>query len=147
MMLVRMTVREFSLGSILVAATEKGICAILLGDAPEALIAELREAFPTERFIEGDEDFDRLADDVVDRVESAKGDFELPLDIRGTEFQRRVWNALRNVPAGATASYKDIASQIGAPENRCPAGDPCHRRQRLDDLAATGRCRAASFRT
>ena len=66
MTLVRMTVREFSLGSILVAATEKGICAILLGDAPEALIAELREAFPTERFIEGDEDFDRLADDVVE---------------------------------------------------------------------------------
>ena len=140
---IRVSVRKCSLGSILVAATENGICAILIGDEPEPLERDLRDLFPRMRLIRGDESFERLVGEVVDFVETPARDFGLPLDMRGTDFQRRVWNALRDVPAGATASYKDIAYRIGAPESvRAVAGAcasnvlavaiPCHRVVRAD---------------
>ncbi len=140
---IHLTVGDCSLGSVLVAATEKGVCAILLGDEPEALVRDLRDHFPGARLIERDEDFDRLAAEVVDLVEAPACGFDLPLDVRGTDFQRRVWRALREIPAGATASYKDIAHRIGAPKavravaracasNVLAVAIPCHRVVRND---------------
>ncbi len=140
---IRMTVGDCSLGSILVAATEKGICAILLGDEPEILERNLRVRFPEARLIQGDADFDQLAAEVVAWVAAPASEFDLPLDVRGTDFQCRVWNALREVPAGATASYKDIAHRIGQPKsvravaracasNVLAVAIPCHRVVRAD---------------
>jgi len=140
---IHVTVRDCSLGSILVAATERGVCAILLGDAPEALIGELRDHFPEARVLQGEEDFDRLANDVVERVEAPARGFDVPLDVRGTDFQCNVWDALREIPAGATASYMDVAKRIGAPtsaravaracaSNMLAIAIPCHRVVRAD---------------
>ncbi len=140
---IHVTVGNCSLGSILVAVTENGICAILLGDEPKALTRELRDSFPGARLTRGDEDFDRLAAEVVELVEAPACEFDLPLDVRGTDFQRRVWSALRDIPAGTTASYKDIAYRIGVPKavravaracasNVLAVAIPCHRVVRSD---------------
>jgi AraC family transcriptional regulator of adaptative response/methylated-DNA-[protein]-cysteine methyltransferase len=137
------TIRDCSLGSILVAATEKGLCAILIGDEPKALERDLRDLFPKTLLMRGDESFDRLAGEVVDFVQTPTCEFDLPLDMRGTDFQCRVWNALCDVPAGATASYKDIAYRIGLPKsvravaracasNVIAVAIPCHRVVRAD---------------
>ncbi len=140
---MRMTVGDCSLGSILVAATEKGICAILLGDEPDALMRDLRYRFPEARLTGGDEDLDRWAAEIVAFVEAPAGGFDLPLDVRGTDFQRRVWQALREIPPGTTASYTDIANRIGVPKavravaracasNVLADAIPCHRVVRSD---------------
>ncbi len=140
---IRFAVGECSLGSILVAATAKGVCAILPGDDPAALTRELEERFPRAELIGGDGEFESLVARIVGLVEAPAFGLELPLDIRGTAFQRRVWLALCDVPAGATASYGEIADRVGSPNSaRAVAGAcaanplavaiPCHRVVRSD---------------
>ena len=144
---IHFAVGECSLGSVLVAATEKGVCAILLGDNSEALVRHLKDRFPNAQFVVGDHDFERLVATVVDLVETPARGLDLPLDIRGTAFQQRVWQALREIPAGSTASYTEIARRIGAPKavrgvaQACAANPvavaiPCHRVVRSDGTLA-----------
>lgn len=131
-------VGECSLGSVLVAATGKGVCAILLGDDPDALVRELQDRFSKAELVGGDRDFERLVAQVVGLIEAPALGLDLPLDVRGTAFQQRVWQALRDIPAGSTASYTDIARRIGDPKavravaGACAANPiavaiPCHR--------------------
>lgn len=140
---IRFAVGESSLGPILVAATEKGVCAISLGENPDTLVRELQDRFPRAHFIGGDAEFEHMVALVVGFVESPGTGLNLPLDIRGTVFQTRVWQALRNIPVGSTASYTDIAMQINAPHavravaNACASNTiaiaiPCHRVVRSD---------------
>jgi AraC family transcriptional regulator of adaptative response/methylated-DNA-[protein]-cysteine methyltransferase len=135
---IRFAVGECSLGWILVAKSEKGVCAILLGDDPDALIHDLQDRFPRARLIGGDAEFETLIASVVGLIEAPGLGLDLPLDIRGTAFQQRVWAALRKIPPGTTATYGDIARRIGAPKSiRAVAGAcaanalavaiPCHR--------------------
>src|SRR5439155_18943229 len=134
---------ECSLGAILVAATDKGICAITLGDDPAVLLAELQQRFPRAQLIGADADFERVVATVVGFVEAPRTGLDLPLDVRGTAFQQRVWQALQQIPPGATASYSDIAQRLGAPRSvravatACAAyaievAIPCHRVVRQD---------------
>lgn len=140
---IRFAVGECSLGSILVAATDKGVCAIEFGDDPDALVRGLQDRFPNARLIGGDRQFERLVATVVGFVEAPALGLDLPLDVRGTAFQQRVWQALREIPAGSTASYTEIAERIGAPKsaravaqacasNRIAVAIPCHRVVRTD---------------
>src|SRR6267154_2743934 len=140
---IRFAVGECSLGSILVAATGKGVCAILLGDKPEALVRELEDRFPRATLIGGDEDFEQWVAKVVGFVEAPALGLDLPLDVRGTAFQQRVWQALRKIPAGATVTYSEVAQRIGAPKavravgqacaaNAIAVAIPCHRVVRND---------------
>lgn len=137
------TVGECSLGSILVAKSERGVCTILLGDEPGALIRDLQDQFPKANLIGGDITFEQLVSKVVGFVEAPALGLELPLDIRGTAFQQRVWQALLEIPVGSTASYTDIAQRIGLPKSvravaqACSANSlavaiPCHRVVRKD---------------
>jgi AraC family transcriptional regulator of adaptative response/methylated-DNA-[protein]-cysteine methyltransferase len=140
---IRFAVGECSLGSILVARSERGVCAILLGDDPDALAHDLQDRFPRANLIGGDQQFEKLVSKVVGLVESPAVGLDLPLDIRGTAFQQRVWQALREIPAGSTASYLDIANRIGSPKsvravaqacgaNALAVAIPCHRVVRTD---------------
>lgn len=140
---IRFAVGQCSLGAILVAASEHGVCAILLGDEPEALIGELQTRFAQARLIGGDGDFERLVALVVGFVESPAKGLDLPLDIRGTAFQQRVWQALQTIPAGQTITYAGLAQCIGAPQgaravaaacaaNTLAVAIPCHRVVRTD---------------
>jgi AraC family transcriptional regulator of adaptative response/methylated-DNA-[protein]-cysteine methyltransferase len=140
---IRFAVGECALGSILVARSERGVCAILLGDDPEMLARELQDQFPEANLIGGDAEFEQLIAKVVGFVESPRLGLDLPLDVRGTAFQQRVWEALRRIPFGATASYSEIAQRIGAPgaaravaqacaSNRLAVAIPCHRVVRND---------------
>jgi AraC family transcriptional regulator of adaptative response/methylated-DNA-[protein]-cysteine methyltransferase len=135
---IRFAVGECSLGAILVAATDKGLCAILLGDEPEALVRDLRARFPGVRLAGGEGTLQPLVARVIGLVETPSGGLDLPIDVRGTDFQQRVWKALRDIPAGSTASYTDVARRIGAPKagravaQACAANPlavaiPCHR--------------------
>lgn len=132
-----------SLGIVLVAATERGVCAILLGDDADALLDDLRARFPRAQVTAGDADFVHTVEHVVRFVEAPRIGLDLPLDIRGTAFQQRVWQALRAIPAGSRASYSEIAERIGAPRavravaqacaaNRLAVAVPCHRVVRSD---------------
>jgi AraC family transcriptional regulator, regulatory protein of adaptative response / methylated-DNA-[protein]-cysteine methyltransferase len=140
---IRFAIGESWLGPILVAASDKGVCAILLGDDPAQLAHDLEELFPEADLIGGDADFEQLVAKVVGFVEMPSIGLELPLDIRGTAFQQRVWEALRMLPAGSTASYADIAERIGQPKsvravaqacgaNALAVAIPCHRVVRTD---------------
>jgi AraC family transcriptional regulator, regulatory protein of adaptative response / methylated-DNA-[protein]-cysteine methyltransferase len=140
---IRFAVGECSLGSILVAASDKGICAILLGDDPDGLTRDLQDRFPRAELIGGDAEFEQWMAKVVGFVDSPRLGLDLPLDVRGTAFQQRVWQALREIPAGSTMSYAEIASKIGAPNavrgvaracasNRIAVAIPCHRVVRND---------------
>jgi len=140
---IRFAVGECSLGSILVATTERGVCAILLGDKPEPLVRDLQDRFPNATLIGGDKSFERLVAQVVGFVEAPALGLHLPLDVRGTAFQQRVWQALRAIPAGSTASYTEIAKRIGSPRsvravaracasNTIAVAIPCHRVVRTD---------------
>lgn len=135
---IRFAVGECSLGSILVAITGKGVCAILLGDDPGALVRDLQDRFPNAELIGGDRDFERLVAQVIGFVEAPALGLDLPLDVRGTAFQQRVWQALRQIPAGSTASYTEVARRIGSPKavravahacasNALAVAIPCHR--------------------
>ena len=146
--LIRFAIGECSLGSILVAATERGVCAIHFGDDPGKLARDLQDQFPRANLVGGDIEFDNLVAQVVGFVEAPGLGLELPLDVRGTAFQHRVWQALRDIPAGRTASYSKVAKRIGAPKsvravaqacgaNRLAVAIPCHRVVR-DDGALSG---------
>ncbi len=140
---IRFAIGQSSLGAILVAATEKGICAIFLGDDPEQLARDLQDAFPKAEITGGDEAFDAMVAQVAGFVEHPQRGLDLPLDIRGTAFQRQVWEALQAVPPGMTASYTEIARRMGQPKsvravatacaaNKIAVAIPCHRVVRTD---------------
>jgi AraC family transcriptional regulator of adaptative response/methylated-DNA-[protein]-cysteine methyltransferase len=136
--LIRFAVGQCSLGAILVAATAKGVCAILLDDDPGALVRDLQDRFPKAQLVGGDAGFEQWVAQVVGLVEAPSRGLALPLDVRGTAFQQRVWEALRAIPVGSTESYAQVASRIGAPKavravaQACAANPlaiaiPCHR--------------------
>jgi len=140
---IRFALAQCSLGAILVASTEKGLCAISLGDEPEPLLIELQNRFPQARLIGGDAAFEALVARVVAFVEAPGTGLDLPLDIRGTVFQQRVWQALRDIRAGETVSYAELAARIGDPKavravagacaaNTLAVAIPCHRVVRSD---------------
>ncbi len=140
---IKFAVGECSLGSILVAQSERGICAISLGDDPESLVHDLQDQFPRARLIGCDREFERIVATVVGFVDSPSMGLHLPLDIRGTAFQRRVWEALRQIPPGQTITYAELARRIGVPKaaravaSACAANPlavaiPCHRVIRTD---------------
>lgn len=140
---IRFAIGECSLGAILVAQSERGVCAILMGDDPDELARDLQDRFPRANLIGGDDDFEQLVAQVVGFVEAPEIGLDLPLDVRGTAFQQRVWQALREIPPGQTASYTDIANRIGAPKavravagacaaNALAVAIPCHRVVRND---------------
>ncbi len=132
-----------SLGAILVASSAKGVCAVMLGDDPDALARELQDRFPQARLCGDDPDFAHRVALVVGFIEAPRIGLALPLDIRGTAFQQRVWQALREIPPGQTATYADIAQRIGSPKavravaracatNHIAVAIPCHRVVRTD---------------
>jgi len=140
---LRFAIGESSLGSILLAHSERGVCAILLGDDPDELARDLQDRFPRAKLTGGNNEFEPLIAKVVAFVEAPRSGLELPLDIRGTPFQQRVWEALRKIPVGKTASYTAIAKRIGSPTSAravaqaCAANAlaiaiPCHRVVRND---------------
>ena len=140
---IRFAIGECSLGSILVAASDRGVCAILIGDDPDALARDLQDRFPRAHLIGGDAKFEQLVAKVVGFVEAPALGLDLPLDVRGTAFQQRVWQALREIPVGRTVSYSQIANRIGAPKavravgaavgaNPLAVAIPCHRVIRND---------------
>lgn len=140
---IRFAVGECSLGAILVAATEKGICSILFGDDPNTLVHDLERRFPKADLAGGDTDFEQWVAKVVGLIETPNQRFSLPLDMRGTAFQVRVWQALRQIPPGSTATYSEIAERIGVPKavravaracasNWLAVAIPCHRVVRND---------------
>ncbi len=140
---IRFAVGQCSLGAILVACSAKGVCAILLGDAPESLVQQIQQRFSQAELVGADAEFEGWVAQVIGMVEAPGLGLQLPLDIRGSLFQQRVWQALQQIPPGTTASYQDIARQIGAPTaSRAVAGAcaanwlavaiPCHRVVRAD---------------
>lgn len=140
---IRYTIAKCSLGLVLVAESGHGICGILLGDSSEALRRELRDRFPKGRLIADARDLQNVVMSVVRLIEAPATGLDLPLDLRGTAFQRRVWQALRRIRSGETASYRDIAVRIGAPKavravaqacaaNALAVAIPCHRVVRSD---------------
>jgi AraC family transcriptional regulator of adaptative response/methylated-DNA-[protein]-cysteine methyltransferase len=140
---IHFAIGECSLGAILVARSERGICAILMGDDAQALVADVQDRFPRAELVGGDATFDTWVARVVGFVEQPGLGLDLPLDIRGTAFQERVWQALLAIPVGSTASYTDIAARIGQPSavravaqacgaNALAVAIPCHRVVRND---------------
>ncbi len=140
---IRFAIGQCSLGAILVAASAIGVCAILMGDDPDALVRDLQDRFSRARLVGADPDFESVVAKVVGFVEAPRIGLDLPLDIRGTAFQQRVWLALAALPAGTTSSYADIAHAIGAPTavravaqacgaNALAVAIPCHRVVRTD---------------
>ena len=140
---IKFAVGQTSLGAILVASSKKGVAAILLGDDPDKLVRNLQDRFPKARFIGADRDYEALVARVVGFVETPTIGLELPLDVRGTAFQQRVWQALREVRVGETVSYAEIARRIGSPQaaravaaacaaNNLAVAIPCHRVVRND---------------
>jgi AraC family transcriptional regulator of adaptative response/methylated-DNA-[protein]-cysteine methyltransferase len=135
---IRFAIGRCTLGAILVAATDRGVCAILLGDDAAELLRAFQDRFPRANLIGGDAAFERLVALVVGFVETPAFGLDLPLDVRGTAFQQRVWRALRAIPAGTTVSYAEVARRIGAPRavravaraiasNPIAVAIPCHR--------------------
>ena len=135
---IRFAVGECSLGNILVATTAKGVCAVLLGDDPDELIEDLSKRFSKARLMGADSEFEDIAAKVLAAVESPGQINILPLDVGGTAFQQRVWQALGKIPSGCTATYSEVADAIGSPKSvravasACGANAiavliPCHR--------------------
>ena len=135
---IHFAVGQCSLGAILVAQSHRGVCAILLGDDPDKLVRDLQDQFPKADLLGADHTFEQLIAQVVGFIEAPALGLDLPLDLRGTAFQERVWQALRDIPVGSTASYAQIAQRIGAPTSfravaqACGANSlavaiPCHR--------------------
>ena len=140
---IMFAIAQSALGALLVARSARGVCAISLGDDPEPLLRELQERFPRAQLVGGDAGFEQLVAQVVGFVEAPRIGLDLPLDIRGTAFQQRVWEALCKVPAGETVSYAEIAARVGTPKsvravaqacaaNRLAVAIPCHRVVRSD---------------
>ncbi|CAN5820433.1 bifunctional DNA-binding transcriptional regulator/O6-methylguanine-DNA methyltransferase Ada [soil metagenome] len=141
--LIHFAVGDCSLGSILVASSEKGVCAILLGEDPNKLVQNLQDRFPKAQLLGGAKPYELTVAQVIGFVEAPGLGLELPLDLRGTAFQQRVWNALTKIPAGSTTSYGEIARHIGSPKavravagacaaNALAVAIPCHRVVRND---------------
>lgn len=135
---IRFVTKPCWLGWLLVAATAQGICAIAFDDTPEALTTQLQNQFPNAEFQEHDPTFESWVEQVLTFVEAPQQGLNLPLDIQGTAFQQQVWQALQNIPAGSTASYAEVARQIGNPKavravaracatNPLAVAIPCHR--------------------
>jgi AraC family transcriptional regulator of adaptative response/methylated-DNA-[protein]-cysteine methyltransferase len=135
---IRFAVGQCALGAILVGATDRGVCAISLGEDPDELLRDLQDRFPRAELVGGDAAFEKLVARVVGFVEAPAVGLDLPLDVRGTAFQQRVWRALRAIPAGTTCSYAEVARRIGAPRsvravaraiasNPIAVAIPCHR--------------------
>ncbi|HYP88619.1 MAG TPA: methylated-DNA--[protein]-cysteine S-methyltransferase, partial [Polyangiaceae bacterium] len=144
---IRFALGQCSLGAILVAATARGVCAISLGREPEPLLRELEQQFPRAELIGGDSEFEGWVAHVVALVEEPRREPTLPLDIRGTAFQERVWQALRQIAPGQTLSYAELAERVGAPKavravasacaaNRLAVAIPCHRVVRRDGASS-----------
>lgn len=140
---IRFAVGQCSLGAVLVAASARGVCAILLGDDPEALVRDLQDRFDRAELVGADADFEGLVAKVIALVEQPGQGLDLPLDVRGTAFQHRVWQALREIPAGGRVTYAEVAKRIGEPKaaravaGACAANGlaiaiPCHRVVRQD---------------
>ena len=140
---IRFAVGACSLGAVLVAATAKGVCAIALADNPDTLVHDLEDRFPRAELVGGDPEFESLVARAIGFVEAPALGLDLPLDIRGTTFQQRVWRALQAIPPGETATYAEIAGRIGSPKaaravaRACAANPlavaiPCHRVVRND---------------
>lgn len=140
---IRFAVGESSLGAILVASSRKGVASILLGDDPDELVRSLQDRFPKAALVGGDREYEALVARVVGFVEAPGIGLDLPLDVRGTAFQQRVWQALQEIPVGQTASYAEVARLIGSPKavravaSACAANNlavaiPCHRVVRND---------------
>lgn len=140
---IRFAIGECVFGTILAAASTRGVCAILLGRDPEALLRELQDRFPQARLIGADPIFESVIAKVIGFVEAPAAGLDLPLDVGGTIFQRRVWHALGKIPLGETMSYAEVAKSIGAPKsaravakacaaNALAVAIPCHRVVRSD---------------
>ena len=140
---IRFAVAQSSLGAILVASSDKAVCAIFMGDDPDALARNLQDQFPKANLIGGDENYEKVVAKVIGFVEAPKIGLNLPLDVRGTAFQQRVWKELQRIPVGKTASYSEVAKRIGFPKSMravaqaCRANPlavavPCHRVLRND---------------
>ena len=140
---IRFAVGECSLGAILVAASDRGVCAILLGDDPDALARDLQDRFSNAELLGGDAEFEQLVAKVVGFIDMPALSLNLPLDLRGTAFQQRVWQALREIPAGTSISYSGLAQRMGSPKsaravaqacaaNALAVAIPCHRVVRHD---------------
>lgn len=140
---IRFCIARCALGALLVGASERGVCAISMGDDPEELIRTFQDRFPNARLVGDDPEFDACVAQAVTLVENPAAKVNLPLDVRGTAFQQRVWQALRAVPAGETATYAEIAHRIGQPgaaravaracaANPLAVATPCHRIVRTD---------------
>lgn len=140
---IQFAIAECSLGSVLVARSPKGICTITFGDDPEILLNNLQDQFPKAELIGCDADFEQIVAKVIGLIERPNTPFDLPLDIRGTTFQQRVWQMLLTIPAGTTVSYTQLAEMIGSPKsvravaNACgqnviAVAIPCHRVVKLD---------------
>ncbi len=140
---IHFTVNESALGLVLVAQSPDGLSAITLGDNRAALLSDLERRFPTVNLVEGGGGVAATTRKVIAFMESPAGGLDVPLDLRGTEFQQRVWQALRQIPPGSTASYTEIAQQLGMPRaaravagacaaNAIAVAIPCHRVIRSD---------------
>lgn len=140
---IRFAVGQCSLGAVLVAASQRGVCAILLGDEADALVRDLQDRFPAAELMGADAGFEQWVAQVIGLIEAPQLGLKLPLDIRGTAFQQRVWQALRAIPPGQTVSYSELAERIGAPKavravagacaaNALAVAIPCHRVVRSD---------------
>lgn len=140
---IRFAIAQTSLGAVLVAASDNGICAIEMGDDAQALAEGLQDRFAQAELIGGDAAFEALVSKVLGLISAPQKPVDLPLDIRGTAFQQRVWQALRDIPCGATADYSEIAARIGRPQavravaRACASNEialviPCHRVVRKD---------------
>ena len=140
---IRFALAECSLGSLLVASTEQGVCCVLLGDDPQMLIEDLQQRFAAAELIGADGLYEQTVAQVVALIEQPKLGLALPLDIQGTAFQQRVWQALQKIPAGQTLSYSELARQLGQPTatravasavaaNPIAVAVPCHRVLRND---------------
>jgi AraC family transcriptional regulator, regulatory protein of adaptative response / methylated-DNA-[protein]-cysteine methyltransferase len=140
---IKFAVGQTSLGAILVASSAKGVASILLGNDPDELVRNLQDRFPKARLIGADHDYEALVARVVGFVEAPDIGLDLPVDVRGTAFQQRVWQALQEIPVGETASYAEIARRIGSPKavravagacaaNKLAVAIPCHRVVRND---------------
>lgn len=140
---IHFAIAQCSLGAVLVACSTRGVCAILLGDDPQALLDDLQRRFPKATLLGADADFEAIVAKVLAFIEAPRSGLDLPLDIRGTAFQQRVWQALARIEPGTTASYTQVAASIGAPNavravagacaaNALAVAVPCHRVVRTD---------------
>jgi AraC family transcriptional regulator of adaptative response/methylated-DNA-[protein]-cysteine methyltransferase len=140
---IKFAVGQTSLGDILVASSRKGVAAILLGDDADQLVRDLQDRFPKAHLIGADAEYEAMVARIVGYVESPELGLDLPLDVRGTAFQQRVWQTLQEIPVGTTVSYAELAQRIGLPKairavaGACAANNlavaiPCHRVVRND---------------